>query len=606
MKKIYIVLLLAFSFLACYTCARQSKNIKPEIGNMGKNRGIADRQSESEPILDLPEPDLLEGWLGSYEQNGILRDEISGSFDFYIYRENGKYYGYLCVHGSETGTSCYFDERILTEIRGNQDVIQVCFLEKQQLIQGCHHEEYPDIFGIECGTSKLDEAIRDYENQDVLFTLKRDEDACSVVEEKMLLGRNQEGEVNGFSQCSQLTIDNICDKDREIFLTMFREKEQLSEKEQPDYSGYDNDGELILNLYLNLEQKRGMGIYFGETQISRYITQFDIDSWQPGVWEDNKYSLMRAEEEAATTLDEYQEYREYNDQGQITSFYSEGIITGWGNPQKEKLVQIEFSYGDNGILEKKSCRYNHRLYGTTRQSETFYFDTEERLIFTTAYVTYGALTDHYFYEDGKEEPIACLTLDHMGHQCYGKLVWYDNTCTDNTQSSLKAQMWQDAYAAQLRGSLGNDFFLCDIDSNGIPELLIGGPSIDSGKYANYDVYTYGDNTVECLGKVVTLSWSSLWLDDNGGVLGYSYGAGGGETYRYYIDNGVLCYDGVVYGYDYDSDGNCTEWFRGADGSKMIVNEATKSEYENIWNSQIELERYTITEDEISMVIYGGS
>lgn len=95
MKKIYIVLLLAFSFLACYTCARQSKNIKPEIGNMGKNRGIADRQSESEPILDLPEPDLLEGWLGSYEQNGILRDEISGSFDFYIYRENGKYYGYL-------------------------------------------------------------------------------------------------------------------------------------------------------------------------------------------------------------------------------------------------------------------------------------------------------------------------------------------------------------------------------------------------------------------------------------------------------------------------------------------------------------------------------
>jgi len=98
----------------------------------------------------------------------------------------------------------------------------------------------------------------------------------------------------------------------------------------------------------------------------------------------------------------------------------------------------------------------------------------------------------------------------------------------------------------------------------------------------------------------------LWLDDNGGVLGYSYGAGGGETYRYYIDNGVLCYDGVVYGYDYDSDGNCTEWFRGADGNKMIVNEATKSEYENIWNSQIELERYTITEDEISMVIYGGS
>lgn len=36
---------------------------------------------------------------------------------------------------------------------------------------------------------------------------------------------------------------------------------------------------------------------------------------------------------------------------QYTSFYSEGIITGWGNPQKEKLVQIEFSYLDDGIPE---------------------------------------------------------------------------------------------------------------------------------------------------------------------------------------------------------------------------------------------------------------
>ena len=50
---------------------------------------------------------------------------------------------------------------------------------------------------------------------------------------------------------------------------------------------------------------------------------FSNSSRAPGVWEDNN-------------------------QGQITSFYSEGIITGWGNPQKEKLVQIEFSYRDDG------------------------------------------------------------------------------------------------------------------------------------------------------------------------------------------------------------------------------------------------------------------
>ncbi|EEQ60455.1 hypothetical protein CBFG_04167 [Clostridiales bacterium 1_7_47FAA] len=39
---------------------------------------------------------------------------------------------------------------------------------------------------------------------------------------------------------------------------------------------------------------------------------------------------------------------------------------------------------------------------------------------------------------------------------------------------------------------------------------------------------------------------------------------------------------------------------------MIVNEAAKSEYEEIWNSKTEPERYTITEDEVSTVIYGKS
>lgn len=46
--------------------------------------------------------------------------------------------------------------------------------------------------------------------------------------------------------------------------------------------------------------------------------------------------------------------------------------------------------------------------------------------------------------------------------------------------------------------------------------------------------------------------------------------------------------------------------QGADGSKVIVNEAAKSEYEEIWNSKTEPERYTITEDEVSTVIYGKS
>ena len=190
------------------------------------------------------------------------------------------------------------------------------------------------------------------------------------------------------------------------------------------------------------------------------------------------------------------------------------------------------------------------------------------------------------------EPIYRLTLDHMGHGCYGPILEYDNYSANNEQLSVDNQMWQDAYAEMLRDLSGNDFYLCDIDENGIPELLIGGPSTDTDKHTEFDVYTYKERKAECLGTVSTLRWSSFWLDENGGILGYSYGAGAGGTYRYYIDNDILCYDGEVSGYYYDSEGIYIEWFKGSDGSDIIITDENRHENENILNSMRVLERYT--------------
>ncbi|RJW39922.1 hypothetical protein DXC92_17395 [Clostridiales bacterium TF09-2AC] len=65
--------------MTCCNCARQSNKIKPVIGN-----------------FDLPEPDLLGEWLGSYEQNGILRDKISGSL---ILIAGNRGYGKIIIRG---------------------------------------------------------------------------------------------------------------------------------------------------------------------------------------------------------------------------------------------------------------------------------------------------------------------------------------------------------------------------------------------------------------------------------------------------------------------------------------------------------------------------
>ena len=180
-----------------------------------------------------------------------------------------------------------------------------------------------------------------------------------------------------------------------------------------------------------------------------------------------------------------------------------------------------------------------------------------------------------------------------------------SACTIDEMMSAENQTWQDSYAKLLRKSSGKEFFLFDIDDDGIPELLVGGPPIEMDKYAEYDVYTYKENNNVHIGDVSTLHSSSLWIDNNNGLLGYAYGAGAGATHRYFIDNGILCYDDEIYGYFYDNNGNYTEWFRDLDGSKIIVTEEIEDEYQRIWNGKVELERYDVTENNIKKVIHGG-
>ena len=172
-----------------------------------------------------------------------------------------------------------------------------------------------------------------------------------------------------------------------------------------------------------------------------------------------------------------------------------------------------------------------------------------------------------------------------------------------TETLTEGQTWQDLYAGVLRESNDKEFFLCDIEGDGVPELLVGGPETDTGKYANYDVYIYKNNVTECIGDVGTLSWSCLWLDHSGGILGYSYGAGGGGTYRCYIEDGKLYEDGEIYGYRFDDNGTQVEWFRGRDGNEIIVTEETEDEYQSILDAHIEIQRSDITEANILKVIY---
>jgi len=138
----------------------------------------------------------------------------------------------------------------------------------------------------------------------------------------------------------------------------------ISEHEQPFYQYYNEDGELQLNFYYDVVQSAGIGIF-------------------------------------------YEQY-----QGQITSFCSYGVVTGYKEPIREWVVKIVSTYREDATIQKQKRSYNARQLG--RESGTYYYDQQERLEYVDAYITHGYLERYYIYDRDSKKTQYCLVLDHAG------------------------------------------------------------------------------------------------------------------------------------------------------------------------------------------------
>lgn len=398
MKNSILIFLIALIFLLSLTSCTQNKEVTIE------EKGISDTEYQAEymikPEANIEEADFysdesksLESWLGCYAHRGNLpkeQDSYNGyvSINFIIYQEAEEYFGYLNMNGVDNTYSDFY-ERILVEIQGTQDMIQVFFAESFS-----DEKERGNIFDT-------------YQKGELLFSLRKEGDSILTVWENMALDEQKEDLERGFVRMDELVSVILRNaEDRANLLRVFG----LIKGTAPFYQYYNDDGTLYLEVFYDVEKGAGVGIFYGIFSMSG----FDIGEYEHEVWQDRKFSVM-TEEHDASSLAEYKEYNTYNEKGQLTHFYSEGIIEGWaGSPYLDKAVEIEFIYREDGTLERKRCYYNPRLFGTTRSTETYFYDSDERLVYVSAYITHGTLEDYYIYEGNGEEPSYRLTLDHQG------------------------------------------------------------------------------------------------------------------------------------------------------------------------------------------------
>lgn len=111
----------------------------------------------------------------------------------------------------------------------------------------------------------------------------------------------------------------------------------------------------------------------------------------------------------------------YRADGNPEAFHAAGTDES-GNPVD--VLDVTFSYWDDGPLLSKSYFHNQLLFGTTYFNTQMYYTSHERLAYARCYLTHGSLELFYFYDGDGDTPAYCLMLDNDGGLCFPTLFAY--------------------------------------------------------------------------------------------------------------------------------------------------------------------------------------
>ncbi len=205
---------------------------------------------------------------------------------------------------------------------------------------------------------------------------------------------------------------------------------------EPFYCYYDEAGKEQMKLYYNEEAQFGLGIGYYQRDPSDISTSgmygFTFEGIEEEAWEgwDTDYSATTAwnGRDGKSDVDAYEESIEYDANGRMTHFESQGIINWLGGEEENttvsQLLWIDCVYYNNGNLKYRYYWHNSMVFSSTCATQRSYFDKQGRLLYEYEYLTHGNWDEYYIYLDEDEIPEYCLSLDHCWYW-YPTFIQYE-------------------------------------------------------------------------------------------------------------------------------------------------------------------------------------
>ena len=206
----------------------------------------------------------------------------------------------------------------------------------------------------------------------------------------------------------------------------------------PFYQYYDEQGNLQMELYWKEESGTGCGIrYYPEKEPEVFLFE-GSDMAEEFQAEDKESVLSVNGNDGKEVVSDYEESITYTEDGRIAAYHSKGVISSLKeNTEPQTLLNIKFSYREDGTLQKKEYQHNSFVFGTTFLYKNSYYDSRERIVYEDGYITHGNLEYYYLYEGEGDTPAYILMLDHNLDRLYAEFsVFRDKDLNTKTADAV--------------------------------------------------------------------------------------------------------------------------------------------------------------------------